>query len=445
MALVLCGIDTDETTSASLPFSSHSFLFMARAFRLAGNIFSAILTGTPSYIPATERGYSTITMRTPLSNSNNWTLALAWDHATFEIRGIIHGFQKRELEALLSSLAEFETRFTHPLLMPVILCELLTESDSTAIKRHASSLYQVEIRTVYMRVEKTGRPGIKGRGEKLEEGVEDLTRSLNAIVSRLAFHEMRVTANAGLVAAILEQLAEGAGGDKDTWEDFGIPLRSRLEALQHEHRALLLEVACNQKIAAGQLQIVYNLIAQRDALENLRQASTSTAIARLTKEDGFAMRTIAFLTITFLPATAVSSLFSMGMFDWQADSDAPVVSARFWVYWAVAVPLTLVVLALWGAWMLAHKELEKKDPIEKTASLSSMHGDRSLPSTDKPGLFARFRKTGQETTKAKKKPKRTLDVEAVEMEDRASTRASLHVQFERGPAPADTFVQGPLR
>ena len=53
-------------------------------------------------------------------------------------------------------------------------------------------------------------------------------------------------------------------------------------------------------------------MAQKDAKVNIELAATSAALARETKKDGSAMKTIAILTMFFLPGTflAVSFAFS---------------------------------------------------------------------------------------------------------------------------------------
>jgi hypothetical protein len=40
----------------------------------------------------------------------------------------------------------------------------------------------------------------------------------------------------------------------------------------------------------------------------------------------------------------------MNMFDWQAQGDEKVLSGNFWVYWAVTLPVTAIVLAVWALW-----------------------------------------------------------------------------------------------
>lgn len=63
--------------------------------------------------------------------------------------------------------------------------------------------------------------------------------------------------------------------------------------------------------------------------------------------DSVAMKTLALVTAIFLPATFTATLFSMSMFDWQADSSSAVLSPKFWIFWVVSVPLTIAVLTAW--------------------------------------------------------------------------------------------------
>lgn len=151
---------------------------------------------------------------------------------------------------------------------------------------------------------------------------------MNFINSRLAFHEMRINANLTITKNLIQNCSDLVLEAKDdefkttrlapvsTW------LEKSLQGLRIECQALLLEVACNQKIAQSQLDIVsvslntnsaspdslqvYNLVAQRDNKDNLKMAKISTDIAAVTKNDSFAMRTIAVMSIAFLPGTFVA-------------------------------------------------------------------------------------------------------------------------------------------
>lgn len=56
------------------------------------------------------------------------------------------------------------------------------------------------------------------------------------------------------------------------------------------------------------------------------------------------MKTIAVLTMFFLPGTFFAALFSMPSLGW--DQDQP---GKFVVYWACVVPVTVLTFALWAA------------------------------------------------------------------------------------------------
>jgi hypothetical protein len=75
------------------------------------------------------------------------------------------------------------------------------------------------------------------------------------------------------------------------------------------------------------------------------------------KTDSRAMEFIAFLTLVFLPATGVASVFSTPFFDidWEPSSQPGERVLRtaesFWIFWAVVLPLTIVGLLLCFVWV----------------------------------------------------------------------------------------------
>jgi hypothetical protein len=42
----------------------------------------------------------------------------------------------------------------------------------------------------------------------------------------------------------------------------------------------------------------------------------------------------------------------MPLFEWNGDPGTSVLSDRFWVYWAVTLPLTAVILFIWLTWLV---------------------------------------------------------------------------------------------
>ena len=73
----------------------------------------------------------------------------------------------------------------------------------------------------------------------------------------------------------------------------------------------------------------------------------------------------------------------MPLLDWRVPKGISVVSHRFWVYWAVTIPLTGAVLLLWSIWYLLsghwRAQLRKARP---KGSISSPSGQKELEMDD---------------------------------------------------------------
>ncbi|KAF7507982.1 hypothetical protein GJ744_009879 [Endocarpon pusillum] len=70
---------------------------------------------------------------------------------------------------------------------------------------------------------------------------------------------------------------------------------------------------------------------RRDQAVSLDIAQASKAIARQSRKDSSSMKTIAAVTISFLPGTFVASFFAMPLFEWDSDNSR-VVSPQIWIY-----------------------------------------------------------------------------------------------------------------
>lgn len=99
----------------------------------------------------------------------------------------------------------------------------------------------------------------------------------------------------------------------------------------------------NQKRLQNEIALAFNTVAQHDS-------GISVKIAHETRSDSASMKTIAFVTLVFLPATFVSAVFSMSFFYYDSHSGMWTMSPKFWLYWAVSIPLTGVSVSLWYFW-----------------------------------------------------------------------------------------------
>jgi hypothetical protein len=73
------------------------------------------------------------------------------------------------------------------------------------------------------------------------------------------------------------------------------------------------------------------------------------------------MKSIAAVTMAFLPGTFVASVLAMPMFQWDATHGADVINKRFWVYPLVAIHLTLITFAAWIIWIRYKNEHKQKE------------------------------------------------------------------------------------
>ena len=113
--------------------------------------------------------------------------------------------------------------------------------------------------------------------------------------------------------------------------------------------------------AQSQIDLLFSIVGQRDALLSQKANELNLEVARATKEDSISMSTFTFITAIFLPPTFVATLFSMGMFNWSNGSSGfgshGTLSSKFWIFWIVAVPLTAVVMCGWVWW---YKRADRK-------------------------------------------------------------------------------------
>ena len=93
-------------------------------------------------------------------------------------------------------------------------------------------------------------------------------------------------------------------------------------------------------------------------------AEYTAALAVDGKRDSIAMKTISILGIVYLPGTFVATLFSINVFDWGGadgkESSSLTVAPSIWIYFAIAVPLTVVTFLGWILWSKRENQKSSK-------------------------------------------------------------------------------------
>jgi hypothetical protein len=134
-----------------------------------------------------------------------------------------------------------------------------------------------------------------------------------------------------------------------TPSDLTLDAADSLDYRKRSFQSTLLRLHSLEKRMSNVIQLSFNLVTQADS-------GVMKADSAVLKTDSRAMKFIAFLTLVFLPATGVASVFSTPFFDvdWESpgSNDRALRTAKsFWIFWAVVLPLTLVGLLLCFAWV----------------------------------------------------------------------------------------------
>jgi hypothetical protein len=131
---------------------------------------------------------------------------------------------------------------------------------------------------------------------------------------------------------------------------------------------------------------------------NFQIATSQHKLANASKRDAAAQKTLGIFGALFLPGAFVSvsafllmqlvstnhhqSLFSMTFFNWQSHNanSSSYVSPLFWIYWAVSIPLTILVLGwfflLERAWA---KRIDEDDArVEKDMNLMKYNMQKDM-------------------------------------------------------------------
>ncbi|KAK7948459.1 uncharacterized protein PG986_009345 [Apiospora aurea] len=119
---------------------------------------------------------------------------------------------------------------------------------------------------------------------------------------------------------------------------------------------------------------LFVLLTHEDALKGADLAKLGAEIAEASKRDSASMKTVAVLTMAFLPATFFAALFAIPSLDWKAgaevattaDGSGSVIQSNFWVYWALTLPATVLVFVIWlvlnsRAWLSEKRKINSNE------------------------------------------------------------------------------------
>ncbi|EGX95635.1 hypothetical protein CCM_00289 [Cordyceps militaris CM01] len=196
--------------------------------------------------------------------------------------------------------------------------------------------------------------------------------------TKLASVDRKSTSMQKVLRFVVKELDREAVGPADTAAQR--LLRHHVGVLEERLEMQMLDTRYTMKRVDIQINAaqIFNMMTQEDALNGIELAQSTHLIAHASYRDSSSMKTLAIVTMFFLPGSFVSAMFSMPMYEWaKADPESPFIGVgllpQFRLYWVITLPLTTVIFGfyLWWLWHLKRQRDAEFDSVSRKSADSS--------------------------------------------------------------------------
>ncbi|KAG9693968.1 hypothetical protein KCU95_g6143, partial [Aureobasidium melanogenum] len=177
--------------------------------------------------------------------------------------------------------------------------------------------------------------------------------------ARHSTHSIEATQEAARVVACIAQHCETLALRSSVHQEL---LISRCEIFKFHHtlmQGFLARAFANDRRVGHSKDLTLNVSSGLDRRFN-------QMIAALAREDSASMKAIAYVTMTFLPATFVSALLGMNFFNFSPDEHQGHItySHDLWIYFVISIVFTLIMFVLYWIWQQFRKKARARSNIE---------------------------------------------------------------------------------
>ncbi|GIC89489.1 uncharacterized protein Aud_005908 [Aspergillus udagawae] len=125
--------------------------------------------------------------------------------------------------------------------------------------------------------------------------------------------------------------------------------RAEYEALTNQNRGCWIHTAQRAHFVAKQL---HSLLTRSKSLSERLRNEINLAFNLVSQKDGAMMKTVAVVSMVYLPGTFISGLFGTNFFNLSSNNGAQlwIMSGNFWLYWVITLLLTLATVLVWASW-----------------------------------------------------------------------------------------------
>ncbi|OWP03416.1 hypothetical protein B2J93_7434 [Marssonina coronariae] len=282
--------------------------------------------------------------------TRGWELMLSHDVNNGITAGFCKGTPSSDIVECIKHLKECVLQIGHPMLLPIIIFSHDVSFKTDIKQREARDWLRRLEHAVSMRSEIEEREGY------VKEGVVDLdavNRDLVECHSQVLWK--RPKAYLEILKGIEVAMAKFYEVLPESRKEKPMKaLQASMLARMEFYRVKLQGIESYAHTTLQRLEIqrsaLYNIIAQKESKLNFKMAGEQRKLAHSSKRDSAAMKTISLLGAVFLPGAYLASVFSTTFFNFQPDQGEKMVASQFWIYWAVTIPLTAIIVAFWYVW-----------------------------------------------------------------------------------------------
>ncbi|KAJ4328351.1 hypothetical protein N0V84_001222 [Fusarium piperis] len=266
---------------------------------------------------------------------------------TLTTYAVVYGCDKEAADLLAARLTGTDHPVFHPMLLPTLLADMERERQVGLLRKSSVKMDQLTVDlTINKGVEGPDAASQLNQSKEIVELWQDMSYLKNGLQN---WQRQLQNMSIHLGQSFNTMSQDPARYDAHVQESLenlevpGIRIQKRLDELIDEYDEHIRDCAA---VAEG-----LNLAMSMDTrTTNQEIANSSLEVSTLAQKDGSLMKSIAFLTMIFLPATFTSTFFSMDFFDWPKAADA-IGTGYIWVYFVVAAVLTLITVGWFSALM----------------------------------------------------------------------------------------------
>ncbi|KAI1456387.1 hypothetical protein F4805DRAFT_229947 [Annulohypoxylon moriforme] len=274
---------------------------------------------------------------------------------------VMFGCRDDLVASIISRLSKCDLSTFHPLTFPTLFADIERNRHASMVEKYTSKLLERVVGVGIL----TQKPMSENRSEHagfrqdnvggsivtddhasvldwlemnhIRNGLQTWQTQLKVVVDYLAELE-ELLCKEGIEAS-MDNISQSMG-------DQGIRIKERILQIINEYDEKIRNCSTVIDGMTFATQTEWNHIARVDTQTTLQLSNLTMEISRATQRDGSQMRTIALMTMIFLPGTFVATLFSMTFFDWKIRHDE-VISPYIWIYVVTTIVLTVATLGTW--------------------------------------------------------------------------------------------------